>query len=726
MGTLGRKPKAARRWRTVVITLVVCFAGAVGAGVFYFGVKSNLADPVQVVSHFPAEDTTMVSQSSKIAASFNRPLDGYAERLSMIVSNRDGQRVHGSMRFNDALDAALFEPSSSLEPGGYDVQVRMRDDEGQHKVLASWQLTVPEQPDLADGLGGTVLVVAAPDTRDAYLAEILRAEGLNSFDTVSPGNLTADMLDQHRVVIVGASISTGEHVPLLESWVSDGGNLVTLRPQGRLAELAGLTPTGEILEDAYLKVDTSRTPGRGITAELMQFHGTADRYTMAPRTQSIAELYADEDRPMDIPAVTLRATPGQTGQVAAFSYDLATSVLYTRQGNPEWAGQERDGLPPIRPNDLFQGVDGQSDYVDLDRIGIPQADEQMRLLTKIVELLHQETVPLPRFWYLPDGANVALLMSADDHGTEEGTEQSFDHMRSLEPEGCSVREWQCPRATSWLYPSSPLSDEQASGFADAGFDLGAHVTTQCHNWSAASLDESFARSLKAFRSKYPSLPAQTGSRTHCIAWSDWVTQPQVERSWGIRLDMNYYNWPADWIRDRPGYLTGSALPMRFSTDDGQLIDVFQQETHLVNETWKGSPKAIEELITAAQGSQGYFGVLGTHYDFSDGFDRQLMKIATDQGIPMISAKQLLDFAEGRNASQIADLEEEAGTVRFTVDPDSRVDGMLEAMLPVESPRGTLDELRIGAREIPVTVRNVKGTDYAFFTAKAGSYTAQYG
>ena len=94
----------------------------------------------------------------------------------------------------------------------------------------------------------------------------------------------------------------------------------------------------------------------------------------------------------------MTANPGVTpayrrlrrGQAAAFTYDLARSVVYTRQGNPAWAGQERDGeVPPIiRPDDLFFGAKlGPTARLDRhEKIQLPQADEQQRLLANLIEL----------------------------------------------------------------------------------------------------------------------------------------------------------------------------------------------------------------------------------------------------------------------------------------------------------------------------------------------------
>ena len=82
----------------------------------------------------------------------------------------------------------------------------------------------------------------------------------------------------------------------------------------------------------------------------MQFHGTADRYTLNGAT-AVATLYSTATTATANPAVTLRTVGTNGGQAAAFTYDLARSVVYTRQGNPAWAGQERDGIAPIRSDD---------------------------------------------------------------------------------------------------------------------------------------------------------------------------------------------------------------------------------------------------------------------------------------------------------------------------------------------------------------------------------------
>ena len=153
---------------------------------------------------------------------------------------------------------------------------------------------------------------------------------------------------------------------MLSDWVNAGGNLVAMRPDKQLAPLLGLSDAGSTLSNAYLQVDTSTPPGAGIVGETIQFHGTADRYTLNGAT-AVATLYSSATAATSNPAVTLRSVGSLGGQAAAFTYDLARSVVYTRQGNPAWAGQERDGTPPIRSDDLFFGAASFDSRARLDR-----------------------------------------------------------------------------------------------------------------------------------------------------------------------------------------------------------------------------------------------------------------------------------------------------------------------------------------------------------------------
>src|SRR6185503_840527 len=93
-------------------------------------------------------------------------------------------------------------------------------------------------------------------------------------------------------------------------------------------------------------------------------------------------------------------------------------------GNPDWSGQEHDGIPVIRSHELFFGGQ-QPNYLDSSKVAIPQADEQQRLLANLIGFLNSDKKPLPRFWYFPRGLKAVMVMTGDDHGTN-GTQGRFD------------------------------------------------------------------------------------------------------------------------------------------------------------------------------------------------------------------------------------------------------------------------------------------------------------
>src|SRR6185312_3960497 len=112
------------------------------------------------------------------------------------------------------------------------------------------------------------------------------------------------------------------------------------------------------------------------------------------------------------------------GKAAAFTYDLPRSIVAMRQGNAAWAGQERDGQAPIRSDDLYVGG-SSTDWVNLSKVAIPQADEQQRLLANLVGAMNLDRKPLPRFWYFPRSAKAVVVATGDDHGNG-GTAGRFD------------------------------------------------------------------------------------------------------------------------------------------------------------------------------------------------------------------------------------------------------------------------------------------------------------
>ena len=302
--------------------------------------------------------------------------------------------------------------------------------------------------------GGPILVVTSNgDGFGSYLPEILRGEGLDEFDVAEVGSVGPQTLAAHDVVVLGHTSLSDAQVAMFSAWVQGGGNLVAMRPDKKLAGLLGLVDAGGTRDEGNLT-----SVAGGVTGASMRFHGSADLYALAGASP-VATLDSGQ------PAVTLRDVGGAGGQAAAFTYDLARSVVYTRQGNPAWAGTERDGnAEAIRSDDMFFGGT-QPDWVDLNRVQVPAADEQQRMLANLVIGMENDRMPLPRFWYLPRGLKAAVVLTGDDHNYNlGGTNGQFNRYLADSPPGCSVALWQCVRSTSYLFPGTSVSNAQAAAF----------------------------------------------------------------------------------------------------------------------------------------------------------------------------------------------------------------------------------------------------------------------
>ncbi len=676
----------------------------------------------------PADGSTGAPIGSPVSITFTEPVN--PGPLTAAVTDPGGSAIAVSQAYDAPSRTLTLTPTTALDYSTeYSVNVDgISDAAGNTAAPISWTFTTgaepPPPPD--QGPGGPIAVVVGPGS-SSYLAEILRAEGMDQFSTIGTASLTPATLADYDVVVLGAiTLTTGE-VNALTDWVNGGGNLIAMRPTAQLASLMGITVQSGTVDNGYLAVNTGTEAGAGITSATMQYHGPASRYALAGASQ-VARLYSDATTATTASAVTLRDVGSNGGQAAAFAYDLATSVVQTHQGNPAWAGQERDANPPIRSDDMFFG--GSSpDWVNLDKVRIPQADEQQRLLANLITVMSRDQLPMPRFWYFPRMAKAVVVATGDDHGGGD-PQTRYQAYRAASPAGCSVVEWECKRFTSYLYSNFPMTESAAASLSNEGFEIALHPQNNCNNFSStADLRDTYADEVATWLSRFPSIGVPKTNRFHCMVWSDWASQATVEGENGMRLDVNYYYWPGSWLADRPGFMTGSGIPMRFADTDGSLIDVYQSPTVMTDESGQSYPYTPDTLLDGALGPDGYYGAFTANLHTDDPAatyeNDSLLASAASRGVPVVTARQLLTWLDGRNASSFDDLSYSGGVLSFGITAGTGANG-LTAMLPTAGPGGrTLASISRGGSAVSYTTQTIKGISYAVFTAQPGDYSASY-
>jgi Calx-beta domain/Bacterial Ig domain len=561
-----------------------------------------------------------------------------------------------------------------------------------------------------------VVNTASPNPFGGYLAEVLRAEGLTSFATAQLSAVTASQLAATQLVVLAETPLSASQVTLFSDYVASGGRLVALRPDPQLAALLGLTPAGGSISNGYLGIDTASSTGQGFLSATLPFKGVADRYTASNATV-LATLYTDRDTASPYPAVT------RNGTAVAWTFDLARSVAYTRQGNPAFAGMERDGEPPIRTTDIF------SEDIDLDRVHLPHADILMRLFSRTIQDLLADALPLPRLWYFPDAKRTLLVLTSDTHF------DSSPHaplISAVEARGGRLSMY----VTRWVTPGTAA---QLNAWRANGHEFGLHPYAYM---DGVNLDTGYTTNASWFENAGFGTPSPT-VRNHQVEWQHWVQAAQVAAAHGIRLDTSFYTWgpsvsyadtyPNGRHRQAHGYITGSGLPMRFVDSAGAIVPVYQQVTSLIDEQMLnvGSPSSenltpeqalavTRDLIDDSQAG-GYSALVtqfhADYYPFGEVQPWVLgtMDYAQSQGIPMWTSEHWLRYTEARAATALGPPTWSSATrqLSFTVTIPAGADAQSVAV-PAIYDGYLISSLTVSGSPVPFTTQTINGRSTAFF------------
>jgi hypothetical protein len=232
-------------------------------------------------------------------------------------------------------------------------------------------------------------------------------------------------------------------------------------------------------------------------------------------------------------------------------------------------------------------------------------------------------------------------------------------------------------------------------------------------------------------------------RTHRVLWQGWVETARIQASWGIRLNADYYHvGPAFQNRSGEsvyGHFTGSGLPMRFVDEVGQVLNIYQQLTQLVDEHllkelggWAGlfNEEAVEvSKLMLSRSLKGTYSAIMTqfHIDpFANGGPGAVeaarwlegtLAYAAANNIPIWPAQDWLFFTEARQAADFRDLNWHADEGRLTfklVGPPSP-QGRLTVMLPLQHSGKLLAEVVINGSKVEHRTRRLTGIDYGWFT-----------
>ena len=565
-----------------------------------------------------------------------------------------------------------------------------------------------------------ILVLATPAEFGAYTEQILRAEGFNEFqvESLSAPSLTVDYLRGCDVVILTETKLTSAQADLLNHYVNDGGNLIAFRPDKQLAPLFGISDTGSTIVDGYVRIERNNEIGKGLVSDTLQFHGESDRYEMKG-ADVVATLYKDAGTSAAQPAVVSHQFG--KGRAIAFTYNLPKSIVLTRQGNYRYAGLEKDGVKGIRATDMF--TDG---WVDGSRNALNQADEQMRLLSHVIQSVSNK--PLPRFWYFP-GSNKSLILLTGDG--EDSPERDFDaQLADIKSRGARMT----------LYLKSPyVPAAKVKRWLADGFEISGHVddTQDAANPTYEAMNGKMKWTIQALKDTY-GVEMRT-VRNHWIVWcgtnlegkQDFTAQAALDAKYGVGLDCNFYHWDEGAKQGHflgpIGNFTGSGLPMKFVNLQGEVLDVYQSVTQLPDEQWgkENLFRNFKILLDRSIDDEAYsFINLNLHTDRWRPWSRreglQILDYANRRGVPIWTAARTLTFLQMRDSAEFVAVNWSNNQLSFQ--SHVPISGQeLTLMIPKMFGGKSLTHISRDGEDQPYTMQSIKGSDYVLTATPSGNH-----
>ena len=576
-----------------------------------------------------------------------------------------------------------------------------------------------------------ILVLATDENYGSYTCEILRAEGFTSFikDSITSSQMSEAYLSSFDIVILAETSVTPKDVDQLTEYVKKGGNLIAFRPDKKLSSLFGLLPTDGEIQDGYISIQSDAEIGIGLTKEPMQFHGAADQYTREQGVE-VATLHHSDSLAAKFPGVVFNAYGH--GFVMAFVYNLPKSIVYTRQGNPQDAGREMDGITGIRAMDLFTGG-----FLDPSKNTINQADEQMRMLTHGIEQMSLHKRPIPRLWYFPDTLKCLVTLNNDGEDSKEAEfNQQFDDV--YEKGG---------RMTLYIKEVEFISKTWTDKWASRGFEISGHPddTKQATNPDWRTMDSVYTALEKELKESYGVNVMKTVTN-HWFVWTgsladgtqDFSAQAKIEEKHAVGLDCNYAHYdngsPDGHFLGAMGYhqgnYTGSGLSMKFADANGKIINVYQQLNNVYDQQYM-EHKDQDGYFNAFKGimdrsvQQGVYSTISVRahnneYFFSKVPLMKMLDYANQQGIPVWTELKFLEFLKAKEETTIDDVTWGDSQLSYTIHSTLKHENGITHLIPYVFKAKEIAVVKMNGNPFPYTVHEIKGRRYALITIPSGS------
>ena len=342
------------------------------------------------------------------------------------------------------------------------------------------------------------------------------------------------------------------------------------------------------------------------------------------------------------------------GSTAAFSFDLAGWLLRLRQGEPELAGIDRDGIHGTKPNDL------RPFYWSSPTWRLPSAELWAELLVFVAERLRGE--PMTRLWPLPTTAPSALVMTSDqDFVDYEWVDPLLARVEERGGEASVLLTWgtRQERGSAVDADGGDGPDSRDSRLArEWGHGLGLHP-----NGFGLGSPREVERTIRLHHERMqPALDEGSlrAIRHHALLWWGYDEPVRLAAELGYWVELNYVS--IDPRFRGPGFGFGAARPVRFQARDGELLPILSLPTQIEDDVLTGdfpySPgltsaqAVLASSILMDEAVRHRVPLTANIHPLGMGLDEGallggLLEAAVERGVPIVSAERYATSAWDR-------------------------------------------------------------------------------
>lgn len=509
-----------------------------------------------------------------------------------------------------------------------------------------------------------IIAPGAPVDGAPYLAEIFNAFGLcchqrlPSTETLGAASPQSDLL----VIPRGGDIASAE------TFLRAGGSAVAFQPGETLLRLARLEKIRETNMPTRLRLTQPVCPA--VRGESLWTLGTVHWYAPKPGPNVVG--YLTDLTQTSVETVAAIECEVGAGRLVVFAYDPVECITRLRQGDPKRA----NFLPPGQrtPRATFL----QQPNPPADTFWRPTADLHARTLCAVIERLLQRRAPVPTLWHFPDARPAIVLFSGDEDG---GTQEANDRqMRDLEAVGGAMNLYVIPDSTS-------ITRSLIEEYTRRGHAISVHPNLVPAAGDSPEAQVAVAeKQIRMFQEKFQ-WPVRT-LRNHCYMWPGYLDLPALWERLGVGMDGNTTATLYGLSSEHGPYVNvHAAMPMRYVREDGRLIDVFQQPTHINDDlaahrtkdySLKYTPDEFDQIAQRMldDAIRFYHAPICANFhpcnyvDFSGEHGRVLMRRAHERGLSIWSLDRWHNWWRARSAWRISDSKWDGNKLRFQVEGPS--------------------------------------------------------